>query len=132
VTRGAGASGVRALGWRIAVGALAAFMLVAGPAAAQGLAEGTRAQLRGLDRVSGVTTDLTVEVGSRVAYARLEIALLACRYPAGNPNAEAYAFLEITDTLRGERLFRGWMMASAPALNALDHPRHDVWVLGCR
>jgi hypothetical protein len=23
------------------------------------------------------------------------------------------------------------MFASSPALSALDHPRYDVWVLGC-
>ncbi|MEC8294787.1 MAG: DUF2155 domain-containing protein, partial [Pseudomonadota bacterium] len=28
-------------------------------------------------------------------------------------------------------MFRGWMMASAPALNALDHARYDVWPLRC-
>ena len=112
--------------------ALAAALAAAALAGAQGMANGTRAELRGLDRVSGLTTDLTLDVGARATYARLEIALVACRYPADNPNAEAFAFLEITDTVRGERLFRGWMVASAPALNALDHPRYDVWVLSCR
>ena len=28
-------------------------------------------------------------------------------------------------------LFDGWMIASSPALSALDHPRYDVWVLRC-
>jgi len=28
-------------------------------------------------------------------------------------------------------VFKGWMIASSPALNALDHPRYDVWVLRC-
>jgi hypothetical protein len=107
-------------------------MLAAGPAAAQPMAEGREARLRGLDRVSGAVTDLTVPVGGRIVWARLEIALSGCRYPAENPSADAFAFLEITDRVRGERLFRGWMIASAPALNALDHPRYDVWVLGCR
>ncbi|MDA9980314.1 DUF2155 domain-containing protein, partial [Yoonia sp.] len=27
--------------------------------------------------------------------------------------------------------FAGWMLASAPALNAMDHPRYDVWALRC-
>lgn len=104
----------------------------AAPAGAQTMASGQVAELRGLDRVSGATTDLSVRVGERVVYARLSIELVACRYPADNPNADAVAFLDIRDTLRGERLFWGWMIASAPALNALDHPRYDVWVLGCR
>ncbi len=27
--------------------------------------------------------------------------------------------------------FSGWMIASSPALNALDNPRYDVWLLRC-
>ncbi|MGB1970407.1 MAG: DUF2155 domain-containing protein, partial [Paracoccaceae bacterium] len=27
--------------------------------------------------------------------------------------------------------FMGWMVASSPALNPLDHRRYDVWVLRC-
>jgi hypothetical protein len=105
---------------------------VPGPVAAQTMTSGTVAELRGLDRVSGQTTDLSLPVGGQGRLARLEISVLGCRYPADNPNADAFAFLEITDSLRGERLFLGWMIASAPALNALDHPRYDIWVLGCR
>lgn len=29
-------------------------------------------------------------------------------------------------------LFTGWMFASSPALNALEHPVYDVWVIGCK
>ncbi|MGV6802297.1 MAG: DUF2155 domain-containing protein [bacterium] len=29
-------------------------------------------------------------------------------------------------------LFSGWMYASSPALNALEHPVYDVWVIGCK
>jgi hypothetical protein len=28
-------------------------------------------------------------------------------------------------------VFQGWLIGSAPALHALDHPRYDVWVLRC-
>ena len=28
-------------------------------------------------------------------------------------------------------LFRGWMFASSPALNALEHPVYDIWVIDC-
>lgn len=31
----------------------------------------------------------------------------------------------------GENIFRGWMFASSPALNALEHPVYDVWVINC-
>lgn len=111
---------------------MAVALALAAPAAAQDLASGQAAQLRGLDRVSGAIRDLDLAVGASTTYGRLSIELVACRYPAADPNAEAYAFLDIRDTQRGDRLFYGWMVATAPALNALDHPRYDVWVLSCR
>ncbi|MFN3954651.1 MAG: DUF2155 domain-containing protein [Pararhodobacter sp.] len=106
--------------------------LAANPAAAQQMAESDGVYLRGLDKVSGGTTDLAMRVGDTLSYGRMSVTLSACRYPADNPAADAFAFVEITDELRGERLFYGWMIASSPALNALDHPRYDIWVLGCQ
>lgn len=32
----------------------------------------------------------------------------------------------------GHNIFRGWMFASSPALNALEHPVYDVWVIDCK
>lgn len=29
------------------------------------------------------------------------------------------------------KLFSGWMLASKPAISALDHPVYDVWVIDC-
>ncbi|MEZ5921142.1 MAG: DUF2155 domain-containing protein [Parvularculaceae bacterium] len=29
-------------------------------------------------------------------------------------------------------IFSGWMFASSPALNPLDHPVYDVWVIDCK
>lgn len=102
------------------------------PAAAQEVASGSGAVLRGLDRLSGSTTDIPVPTGAAVIFAgRLSIELRDCRYPVANPTGDAYAFLSIRDTQSGTALFDGWMVASAPALNALDHRRYDVWVLRC-
>lgn len=33
--------------------------------------------------------------------------------------------------IEGEKIFSGWMFASSPALNPLEHPVYDVWVIGC-
>lgn len=30
------------------------------------------------------------------------------------------------------RIFTGWMFASSPALNSLEHPVYDVWVIDCK
>jgi hypothetical protein len=93
----------------------------------------TRAMLhlRGLDTLNGTTRDIDLAVGDMLTFGHLEIAAEACRVPAATPEADAYAFLTIRDIREAEPRFSGWMFASSPALSALDHPRYDVWVLGC-
>lgn len=93
---------------------------------------GNGALLRGLDKVSGQTTDLTLGVGEAVRYGRLEIRLGECRYPAADPSSDGFAQLTISDLRRNERIFTGWMIASSPALSALDDARYDVWVISCQ
>ncbi len=98
------------------------------PASAQ-VSSGSGAVLRGLDKIDGRVADLEVGIGRTVSFGRIDITLGECRYPTRNPAGDAYAWLIIDQD--GERLFDGWMIASSPALNALDHPRYDVWVIGC-
>ena len=90
------------------------------------------ATLRGLDRIRGRTQDIDIAPGQTVIYERLEVTLAECRYPSGEENIEAFAYLTIRDLREDEAAFEGWMFASSPALSALDHPRYDVWVLSCR
>ena len=89
------------------------------------------AVLRALDKVSGATTDIELSTGQQGQMFALEVVLSECRYPAGNPAGDAYAFLTIRAPADREALFSGWMVASSPALSALDHARYDVWVLRC-
>jgi hypothetical protein len=103
-------------------------LVLAAPASAQ-VSPGSGAVLRGLDKIDGRVEDITVGVGSTVEIGRLAISLIECRYPTDNPAGNAYAWLTIRQG--DEPLFEGWMVASSPALNALDHPRYDVWVIGC-
>ena len=91
----------------------------------------TGVKLKGLDKVSGDVTDLDLAVGETAEVGRIEVTLGDCRYPEDNPTGEGYAWLTIRDPARETVLFDGWMVASSPALNALDHPRYDVWVIRC-
>ena len=102
------------------------------PAAAQEVARADGALLRGLDKISGRTTDLPVLVGEAVRYGRLQVRLGECRYPAGDPSSDAYAQLTIADVSENVTLFSGWMIALSPALSALDDARYDVWVISCQ
>lgn len=92
---------------------------------------GTGAVLRALDKLTGQSTDLPLAVGDSVEHGRLTIFLRACRYPSGNRAGDAFAGLEIRETGRDTPVFEGWMIASAPALSALDHAQYDVWVIRC-
>ena len=89
------------------------------------------AVLRGLDKVSGSLTDLEIWRGETVQFGRLEITLSDCRFPSKDPASDAFAHVDIVDTLSQSLAFSGWMIASSPALNALDHARYDVWVMRC-
>ncbi|MSU89058.1 DUF2155 domain-containing protein [Rhodobacteraceae bacterium 2CG4] len=105
------------------------------PAGAQAppgeMLEAPKARLRGLDKLSNTVNDFEIRVGETLAFKRLVVTLAACRYPRGDITEEAYAFLKIRDRREEEDRFSGWMLASSPALSALDHPRYDVWVLSC-
>lgn len=94
-------------------------------------ATGQGARLKGLDKMSGQVADLDLASGESVAFGRIEISLGECRYPEDNPTGEAYAWLTIRDPRQNLVIFDGWMVASSPALNALDHARYDVWVIRC-
>ncbi len=87
--------------------------------------------LRALDKISGALVDLTIAPGQSQRIGRLSVTLSECRYPTLNPNGDAFAFVTITNDGTAEPVFAGWMIASSPALNALDDPRYDVWALRC-
>ncbi len=113
----------------------AAAALAAGQAVAAQSVQDTMAadelHLRGLDSLNGTTEDLTLEAGETVRFGHLEISADACRVPQADPAGDAQAFLRIRDIREDQPRFSGWMFASSPALSALDHPRYDVWVIGC-
>ena len=93
---------------------------------------GSGAVLRTLDKTSGEVIDVEMNAGQTMAYGPLQVTLHECRFPSNNPSGDAFALLQVVDARAVEELFAGWMVASSPALSALEHPRYDVWVLRCR
>jgi hypothetical protein len=107
-------------------------LLLAAPLAAQeAAAPGTGAVLRVLDKITAELRDLELTNGASAEVGALTVELGECRYPEDNPASDAYALVVIRQTATGKVLFSGWMLASSPALNALEHPRYDVWVIRC-
>jgi hypothetical protein len=95
------------------------------------VSRGTGANLRALDKLTGEVQDLTVASGQPVIFGRISIFLGDCRYPKDNPSGDAYAYLIVHAQGVDAPVFSGWMVASSPALNAMDHARYDIWPLTC-
>jgi len=94
-----------------------------------------RVLLRALDKITARITEVELEVGQELRFGTLALKARYCRTRPPIEPPETFAFLEIDDLKRGgtrERVFEGWMVASSPALNALEHPVYDVWVISCK
>jgi hypothetical protein len=96
--------------------------------------ENRRAIFAGLNKISGRTISFDVAIGKTVQFGALQVTPRACytRPPTEATNTDA--FVEVDElTLQGElkRIFTGWMFASSPGLNAVEHPIYDVWLSGC-
>jgi hypothetical protein len=130
----------------------AAFVLTA--ASATALEPRLGAHLRALDKITGNATDITVKLGETIKFGRISITVRACYQAPPEDTPESEAFLEIRSLGAAQDkpladlgpakekpqlaaagpdapLFSGWMFASSPGINALEHPVYDVWVISC-
>jgi hypothetical protein len=96
--------------------------------------EGKAVVLQGLDKVTARVSRLEAPIGTKIQFGNLEIIPRACERAPPEEPPESTVYLDITEVRSGESvvdLFHGWMFASSPALNGLEHPVYDVWVLEC-
>jgi len=113
------------------------------PAAPPGRRQRRRvAIVEAVDKVTAERMRFEVEVGGRPV--RFQKTLIftarACEVSASDELIEdSIAYLEVSVQPRGvlqqadpRQIFRGWMFASAPAVNGLQHPVYDAWVVGCK
>jgi len=119
---------------RAALAALVISAATIAPAYAQ------RAVVRGLDKVTGQARDYTLTIGRPTPIGSLEVIARSCTKSAPEETPEVAVYLEVFDNppaRAGEEserreVFHGWMFASSPGLNALDHPNYDIWAIDCR
>ena len=101
---------------------------------------GNKVVLRTLDKVTATTRDYVVPVSESLRYGSLTIDVKHCEKKPPEEIPETFAFLQVYDRrtdgdgieVEPEKLFSGWMLASKPAISALDHPVYDVWVIDCK
>lgn len=95
-----------------------------------------------IDKITAESMRFEVEVGGRpVRFEKtLIITARACEVSAPDEQvSDAIAYLEVSLQPRGviqvsepRQIFRGWMFASSPAVNGLQHPIYDAWIVGCK
>lgn len=90
--------------------------------------------LRGLDKVTGRLSTMTVNVGEKAEFGALDIYARVCMTHPPEETPENAAFLQVIEKKpEGQlKLFSGWMFSSSPALSAMEHPVYDVWVIKCQ
>lgn len=92
------------------------------------------ARFSGLDKITGRIISFDVYVGETVQFGALRVTPRSCHTQPPSEEPKTTAFVEIDEiTLDNkiQRIFTGWMFASSPGLNAVDHAVYDVWLTDC-
>ncbi|MFC3676918.1 DUF2155 domain-containing protein [Ferrovibrio xuzhouensis] len=93
------------------------------------------AVLQGLDKITARIYTFEAPVGQTIGFGTLKVTVRTCRKRPPEYPPESAAYLDIIEQRPGEEpveRFHGWMFASSPALNPLEHPVYDVWVIDCK
>jgi len=94
------------------------------------------AAFAGLDKITARITDFDVYLNEAVQFGSLQITPRACyTQPTNDTQQRTAVFVEVDQvSLKGatERIFTGWMFADSPALNAVDDPVYDFWLVDCK
>ncbi len=91
--------------------------------------------MRGLDKITGRATTLLIPIGKSAQFATLTINARYCYSTPSTETPETAAFVQIDDhrpEQPARRIFSGWMYASSPGLNGMEHPLYDAWVMTCK
>ncbi len=91
-------------------------------------------EMTGLDKITGRPTRIVAHLNQPVEFATLTITAHYCYSTPQSETPETSAFLQIEDhrpDQQAREVFSGWMYASSPGLNGLQHPLYDVWVISC-
>lgn len=96
------------------------------------------AHLMGLNKITARTHPMRVRVGEPLRFGTLGIIVRACHKAKPEDPPKTIAFVEVREYPVNEELleepepiFSGWMLASSPGLNALEHPVYDAWLTDC-
>ena len=94
---------------------------------------------QGLDKITARIKTFEIQVGVTKKFGILDIDLQKCVYSLPLDEPESIAYIKVLDksdkysvTKDKLSIFEGWIFASSPALNAMEHPVYDVSLISCR
>ena len=112
------------------------------PAAPKPRVRGGAAIIQAIDKVTAETLKFEAPVGQPIRYKTLIFTVRACETTAADeeqPDSAVYMTVDSQPKAAPGRaapaprqVFRGWMFASSPGLNPLQHPVYDAWLISCR
>tara|TARA_B100000965_G_C19391228_1_gene669044 strand:- start:224 stop:649 length:426 start_codon:yes stop_codon:yes gene_type:complete len=101
--------------------------------------EGNSAVFQSLDKITARIKTLELKIGEKNNFGILEILVKRCVYSKPAEAPESIAYISIIDNSKKQIqlrktniVFDGWMFASSPALNAMEHPVYDLVLIDCK
>lgn len=98
--------------------------------------------IQALDKVTAETIRFEAPIGRPVRWKGLIFTVGVCEKSARDePIADNIAYLTVFSQPRPQpgritppprQTFRGWMYASSPSLNPMEHASYDAWVISCK
>ena len=94
---------------------------------------------QGLDKITARIKTFEIKVGIPKKFGILDIDLQKCIFSKPLEKPESIAYIKVLDksdkysvTRDKTSIFEGWIFASSPALNAMEHPVYDVSLISCK
>ena len=92
-------------------------------------------EIKVLDKVSSINSELILEVGKELKFENLLIKTLKCKNSEFDDNPEITAYIQVRDLNMSKNdqvfVFNGWFFSSSPSVNPFDHPVYDIWLSKC-
>lgn len=87
-----------------------------------------------LHKVTAKVQQIELLSGQEYAIGNMSLIMHDCVSTPPEEPPETKAFLQISEFKAGrdKPLFSGWMFASSPGINAMEHPVFDIWPLACK
>jgi len=111
-----------------------AVLALASPALADKIKNPT-AIFAGLDKITGRIISFEAAVDETVQFGSLQLTARICYSRPEYENPQTTTFVEVEEVgsdNQYKKIFAGWMFASSPGLNAIEHPVYDIWLAECK